>query len=595
MQKSKINEGHCLWIVNTLALMVLGACGPEPQGGGGESTPGLSEEDREQLGEGLGGGNEPTEYGAVIDSFCGIEARQNGPDPSWTPGFEATYGFEYQCTELAFRFICQHFNLCTSKDGKFGNAKFWYDNTENNPVLAMLTPYPNGGSEPPRPGDVLVSDGGFAGHVAIVKWIDDDYVYVLEQNAYQGAHNYAISENNGTYTMGAQWIGWMRAPGGPANCEPGPSDCGCGGTLDVVSVVDGKLLVSGMLHCPDGIEKWSIAVHEDVVYTGFPTDETSVSFSELIDISGYDFPSPSAVGLWAKPLGDDSCLLDDETIELPEQTCEATENTQCIDETVVYVDSCGEVSGIKEVCDGACVEISPVSAECEGLCGNGALDASEECDGLQLGGETCVTRGFEGGALACYPGCTYDTSGCTINQMLCGNGAIDNGEQCDGVDLGGASCVSLGFSGGVLGCSDCGYDTDGCTNQPMCTYDVSPKYPNSSYDAPYSCPGGVVMPVAGALDNNGNLTVSSPGKPGGYGAGTYRVLVFDPNDPVGDQCKPWNVVKSTAMLNGTQNSIVFPEFNSSLMCSDQKAYCVVKEDGGTIAHFCSGKLVASYN
>ena len=47
--------------------------------------------------------------------------------------------------------------------------------------------------------------------------------------------------------------------------------------------------------------------------------------------------------------------------------------------------------------------------------------------------------------------------------MLCGNGLIDSGEQCDGTMLGGATCVSLGFQGGTLSCgSSCSYDTSAC-------------------------------------------------------------------------------------------------------------------------------------
>ncbi len=46
----------------------------------------------------------------------------------------------------------------------------------------------------------------------------------------------------------------------------------------------------------------------------------------------------------------------------------------------------------------------------------------------------------------------------------CGNGVIDPGESCDGANLGGATCQSLGFTGGTLACSSsCAYNTSGCT------------------------------------------------------------------------------------------------------------------------------------
>ena len=46
-------------------------------------------------------------------------------------------------------------------------------------------------------------------------------------------------------------------------------------------------------------------------------------------------------------------------------------------------------------------------------CGDGTVDANEQCDGADLNGGTCVTAGFGSGTLACGPGCRYDTSGCT--------------------------------------------------------------------------------------------------------------------------------------------------------------------------------------
>jgi hypothetical protein len=46
-------------------------------------------------------------------------------------------------------------------------------------------------------------------------------------------------------------------------------------------------------------------------------------------------------------------------------------------------------------------------------CGDGTVDANEQCDGTNLNGGSCVTAGFGSGTLACGPGCRYDTSGCT--------------------------------------------------------------------------------------------------------------------------------------------------------------------------------------
>jgi hypothetical protein len=99
------------------------------------------------------------------------------------------------------------------------------------------------------------------------------------------------------------------------------------------------------------------------------------------------------------------------------------------------------------------------------VCGDNVAQAPEVCDGTDLNGQTCVSQGFSGGGtLACNGTCNgFDTSGC-IGGPVCGNGVIETGEQCDGGSLGGATCTSLGFSGGTLACSgSCTYDTSGCT------------------------------------------------------------------------------------------------------------------------------------
>ena len=100
-------------------------------------------------------------------------------------------------------------------------------------------------------------------------------------------------------------------------------------------------------------------------------------------------------------------------------------------------------------------------------CGNGAKEPGEQCDGSDFGGETCVTRGYSGGDLTC-------TDTCLIEEecWYCGNGVIEpgNGEQCDDGNLGGLDCTYFdSFTGGVLGCSDdCLYDTDNCEIGPYC-------------------------------------------------------------------------------------------------------------------------------
>lgn len=55
-------------------------------------------------------------------------------------------------------------------------------------------------------------------------------------------------------------------------------------------------------------------------------------------------------------------------------------------------------------------------------CGDGTARGSESCDGDDLGGATCATKGFALGTLRCASGCTFDTSGCFATRF------VDNGD-----------------------------------------------------------------------------------------------------------------------------------------------------------------------
>ena len=82
-----------------------------------------------------------------------------------------------------------------------------------------------------------------------------------------------------------------------------------------------------------------------------------------------------------------------------------------------------------------------------GRCGDGNIDVNlaEQCDGTNLNEETCLSKGFGGGALSCFPSsqsnrCTFDTSACTT---ICGNGVREGSEQCDdGNTANGDGCSS---------------------------------------------------------------------------------------------------------------------------------------------------------
>lgn len=105
-------------------------------------------------------------------------------------------------------------------------------------------------------------------------------------------------------------------------------------------------------------------------------------------------------------------------------------------------------------------------------CGDSIVDQGEDCDGENLGDAACESLGMGEGTLACHTNCTFDRSGCELGSM-CGNNVREDDEVCDGEDLGGETCVSQGYYGGTLAClPDCsGFEFSGCSDDPLCTID----------------------------------------------------------------------------------------------------------------------------
>src|SRR6056297_2240069 len=65
------------------------------------------------------------------------------------------------------------------------------------------------------------------------------------------------------------------------------------------------------------------------------------------------------------------------------------------------------------------------------------------------------------------------------SDSFCGDGIVEGTEECDGDNMDGNSCTSLGYDGGTLGCQNCTYDTSDCYETFSCGDDVTFTYNGS--------------------------------------------------------------------------------------------------------------------
>jgi len=149
-------------------------------------------------------------YGAVLGTFNGVTIYSNG-----TKGDAGIY----QCVELVRRYYLQVYHIDLAARAR-GNANTFFSNAS----ALGLSSYADGGTMAPQVGDILPSNGGPEGHVAIVRGVSSNQVCVAQQNFTNGPDDanwcMAMAVTRGHYTISGfnrsnnayPIQGWLRIP-----------------------------------------------------------------------------------------------------------------------------------------------------------------------------------------------------------------------------------------------------------------------------------------------------------------------------------------------------------------------------------------------
>jgi hypothetical protein len=145
------------------------------------------------------------------------------------------------------------------------------------------------------------------------------------------------------------------------------------------------------------------------------------------------------------------------------------------------------------------------------MCGNGVREGNEQCDGNDLGGATCGDVGCSSGTVACTESCTLDFSGCT-DCVVCGNDVCELGEDCITCPT---DCPTFPLPGASCGNGLCeAADGEDCLT---CAADCNGKQ-NGNPSGRFCCGNGGQNPV-GCADSRcttgGFSCTTVPAGPGG--------------------------------------------------------------------------------
>ncbi len=279
----------------------------------------------------------------------------------------------------------------------------------------------------------------------------------------------------------------------------------------------------------------------EIDLAGSDIDKDKLRFSTNADkiINGVSFDAKTGVFSWTPTSEDagksysiifevsDGYLTDEEAVAINVEELDS-DGDGVIDKN----DNCPLISnsgqedldkdGIGDACDNQ-------------TCGNSIKEGIEQCDGTDLGGESCTARGFNSGILTCSLNCTFETAQCVLSPNF-----LRGDSNSDGVvDISDAvNILNVLFTGqGEIKCDDAGdANDDGSVDISDGVYILNYLFAGGAgIKEPY--PRAGIDPTLDSLD----CKEYNAGAGGGAGLGIQDVL----NDPNVDEVVK-NVVRTYA-------------------------------------------------
>lgn len=163
-------------------------------------------------------------FNAQVGTFNGVPAYSNEYVDNVTDVYNnyngQNTGMKWQCVEYVNRYYLTTYGINIRVPGH--NANMYYPNA----TAHGLYPYANGNTNPPEVGDIICSNSGNYGHVALVREVGPNYIKVIQQNwSNSSADNnfqLSLSSANGIYTVGNfnaaySVAGWLKRSNSQSN------------------------------------------------------------------------------------------------------------------------------------------------------------------------------------------------------------------------------------------------------------------------------------------------------------------------------------------------------------------------------------------